>query len=217
MLKFKQEIDLGACTKNAREIIKMADKYKIGHVASALSYLPVVDYVFDYKYPESRPRKILIGKPHGALALYRNWLKNQWITTEDLKNLGSVYLADDQKKLCIPDIVYVANTLGNAIGVAMGMALSDPKTHYQVLVSDSSFLMGTTLEALMQLKRFKLKNLEIVVDWNNWTSKEKMPIEFSNFHNILSALDLHSIFTIFVNPKGCGVPEIEKEPDKWHY
>lgn len=214
------EIDLEKCKPEAIEILKLATKYKIGHIASALSYVPVVDYVFDnidFNTHQGKNTKVLIGKPHGALALYRNWLKNHWITKEDLDDLGSVFLASDLKRLKIPGVVYVANTLGNALGVCLGMSLSDPESNYVVILSDSSFLMGTTLEAVMQIKKFNPDNLKVIIDWNGWTSKEKMPLSFDEFHAMIASLNLLNIFTFFNNPKGYGVPEIEKEPNKWHY
>ncbi len=201
----------------ARELLELSDKYKIGHIASALSYSPVVDFVFDEVLEQNPDTKILLGKPHGALALYRNWLKNHWITQDDLIDLDSVYLQSDQDRLNIPGVVYVANTLGNALGVGIGMALGSPQTKYAVLISDSSFLMGTTLEAIMQLDRFKPKNLTVYVDWNGWTSKEKMPVNQQTILEMLRSVNADMYFKFFENPKGYGVPEIEKEPSKWHY
>jgi len=210
------DLDLSEASKEAKEIISLAYKYKIGHVASALSYTPVVDFVFN-KVLEDPKAKILLGKPHGALALYRNWIKNQWINEEDLLDLDSVYLQKDQDRLQIPGVCYVANTLGNALAVGIGLAISDRESNYHVIISDSSFLMGTTLEAIMQLGKVRPTNLQVYVDWNGWTSKEPMPYGRHNIWSMLVALNVNHYFNFFENPKGHGIPEIEKEPQKWHY
>lgn len=216
-LKDLFSIDLSECSTEAKEILNLAVKYKLGHVPSALSYVGVVDYAFDMAKREDSNIEILLGKPHGALALYRNWINNGWMQEEELNNLLSVYRQSDQDRLQIPYVGYVANTLGNAIGVGIGKAITNPDKRYKILVSDSSFLMGTSLEALMQLKRLDLDNLDIIVDYNGWTSKSEMPMSLEEFSDLTVVLDITKYFTIFGSTKGQGVPEMEEEPGKWHY
>lgn len=198
-------------TKRAFEFNK---KYNFGHVASALSFRPIVDYIYSI---ENEHKSILLGKPFGASVLYQKWLELNYITEEDLDNLLGVYRPSDQDKLNIPRIDYVAPTLGNALGVAVGLAWSNKKQNYTVIISDSSLLMGPTLEAIILMKDLDIKNLEVVVDWNDWTSKSQMPIDIKSIQDYLYGLDILQYFKFFNNPKGYGVIEIEKEPDKWHY
>jgi len=197
------------------KILDISKEHNLSHLPSALSYIEAVNYTF-----KNTTGPILLGKPHGAAALYTTWLEMGFITKEDLNKIepDGVYTEEFQRTLKIPRIVYVANTLGNAIGVAMGMAISNTKETYNVLVSDSSFLMGTTLETLFQLKRFNLdqKRLRVIVDWNSSTATNQMPIDLKTFKKIIKNLELDN-FIFFENKKGAGVSEIENNPNKFHY
>ena len=134
---------------------------------------------------------------------------------------------------------YIEETLGNSLGVAIGMAMSQTRPIW-VNVSDSTFLMGRTLEALKIIKKFNL-NIFITVDCNKYTraSKDKnLDIEIyriceayrfevfstcSNYPNNFNeefekVLPLTTPRVMIINTiKGDGFKEFEDDPIGWHY
>lgn len=201
-------------SRDALKIYQFNTKYKFGHLASALSFKPVVDRLYQL-YDLNPNIKIYLGKPFGASVLYQEWLKRDWILEKDLKDLIGVFRREDQEKLQIPGVEYVSATLGNSLGVAVGKAVTS-KEEIVVVLSDGACHMGQTLEAIYLMNKFKIKNIRVIIDWNNWITNSRS-YSSEGLKGLLNGLKLSEYFEIIENPKGYGVQEIEMNPSKWHY
>lgn len=216
-----------------QELLEYSYANGLSHIASAMSMLDYVDVLFTNKFvtPED---VIVIGKPFGAQAYYIVWQKLGFLDNiEDL----SVGVKHDE----IAFVDYGEETMGNALGVAIGIAMTTDKRVW-VNISDAALQMGNTLEAIQFIGHHNIKNIFLTVDYNNAqvtgsisdVLKIKPTIQFFKEYGwfvqevdghdkakISSAYD-NAVTTvpnayIFHTQKGHGVKSIEQDIKKWHY
>lgn len=222
------------------KLLQNSYNWNMAHIPSALSqlrYLKDLIPLLIYKYPEYQ---WVAGKQFGQQAYYTIY-----------QTLGLNHLVPKDYNDIIPptrpillnninkEFKYVEETLGNSLGVAIGMAMSQIRPIW-VNISDSTFLMGRTLEALKIIKKFNL-NIFITVDCNKYTraSKDKnLDIEIykvceayrlevfstcANYPNNFTdefekVLKLTTPRIMIINTiKGDGFKEFEEDPIGWHY
>lgn len=215
-------------------------KWNQAHIPSALSqlrYLKDLIPLLIYKYPEYQ---WVAGKQFGQQAYYTIYqaLGLDNLIPKDYDNIipptRPILLNGINK-----EFNYIEETLGNSLGVAIGMAMSQTRPIW-INISDSTFLMGRTLEALKIIKKFNL-NIFITVDCNGYTraSRDKnIELEIQNisnaygfktylmhadhFNNFKAEFGDMLISTeprliIFRTTKGDGFKEFEDDPIGWHY
>lgn len=217
-----------------KRLLEYSIKHNLRHIPSALSqysYLRVV-------LPLVQNLNICIGKPFGSQAYYCIW--------EDLGILPDRELSYGIKDKEIPFVNYSEETLGNALGIAAGIALGSPKKTY-VNISDGALQMGPTLEAIQFIGKHKL-DLLCTVDFNGMQLTDSI-INTVNIHefNIESMFAMYGwetrlvdtrvlntyglelvtkeclavtdkpVALIFKTSKGQGVQEMEQDPVLWHY
>lgn len=137
-----------------KELIKYSFENNLGHIPSALSMLDYISIVFKYL---KKTDNIIIGKPFGSQAYYLVWKQLGWLN--DIQKLHMGVKHDE-----IDFVLYSEETIGNALGVAAGVALSSDKKTY-VNLSDGALQMGNTLEAIQFIGQHKLDIL-VTVDYN---------------------------------------------------
>ena len=198
------------------------------HIPSSLSHLYYLDYLFSNNII-TKEMNIVIGKPFGADAYYYIWKKLGWLDPNKQYSYGV-------KHEEIPFVNFSEETLGNALGVAAGIALGSDKTTW-VNLSDAALMMGPTYEAIQFIGKHKL-NIKITVDLNQM--KLTGPLGFKTsairdlfsqcgwfcdefyhkgaFYNFEGAFQLPGPVCILVHTKkGDGVKEMEEDPIGWHY
>lgn len=131
---------------------------QLAHIPSALSMLDYVDVLFSDGYVTAND-KIVIGKPFGAQAYYVVWQRNDMIS--DIHNLGVGVKHDE-----ISFVDFSEETIGNALGVAAGMAITT-NSRVWVNITDASLQMGNVLEAIQFIGHHQLTNIFVTVDYNN--------------------------------------------------
>ena len=217
--------------KLTKELLKYSKENDLAHIPSALSHLEFLDYLYTNKYVIPYEHNIVIGKPFGAQAYYLIWKKLSYL--KDIENLSY-----GVKHSEIDFVNFSEETLGNALGIASGIELSNKKPTW-VHLSDAAFQMGSTLEALQFISKHK-QNIIITVDSN----------EMQLTGNTYDVLGLDSVFIasfsivmgietliikddyskiesflkksgpkmlVFKTKKGNDVPEMEMNPIYWHY
>jgi transketolase len=177
---------------------------------------------------------IVIGKPFGAQAYYLVWKDMGLIDNIEQLNVG---VKHDE----ISFVDYADETIGNALGVAIGIALVNPKRVW-VNLSDASLQMGNILEAIQFIGQHKISNIFVTIDNNNaqvtGCTKDIVSIDpcksfFDNYgwsvqevdgHNkqeLRKAFDhlcSHHPNVVFCNTtKGNGVQCMSENVQKWHY
>jgi deoxyxylulose-5-phosphate synthase len=198
------------------------------HLPSSLSHLYYLDYLFTNNIV-TQEMNIIIGKPFGADAYYYTWKKNNWIKPEDKYSYGI-------KHNELSFVNFSEETLGNALGVAAGIALTSSKISW-VNISDAALQMGPTLEAIRFIGQKNL-NIKLTIDYNNMklTSSLKLKthglkhmfedtkwhiVEItskSKYHLLKQAFNLPGPVCIIIHTKkGDGVKEMEEDPIGWHY
>jgi transketolase len=216
-----------------RQLLEYSYQNGLSHIASAMSMLDYVDVLFTEKVvtPDD---VIVIGKPFGAQAYYIIWRRFGFL--DNIENL-SVGVKHDE----IAFVDYSEETMGNALGVAIGIAMTTDKRVW-VNISDAALQMGNTLEAIQFIGHNNIKNIFLTVDYNDAqvtgnisdVLKIKPTIQFFKEYSwfvqevdghdktkILAAynnaVDTVPNVYIFHTQKGHGVKSIEQDIKKWHY
>lgn len=217
------------------KLLEYSYKNKLSHIPSALSMLDYVDVLFSNGYVVPGRDKIVIGKPFGAQAYYLVWEKLQFIT--DIEKL-SVGVKHDE----IPFVDYGEETMGNALGVAIGIALACPTTQVWVNITDATLQMGNALEALQFIGHNRIKNIFVTVDYNNaqvtgatkdvlnvgpiialcksynWWTQEVNGHSHSDLRRVFDNLTDNLPNIVFCHTeKGHGVKAMAADLKKWHY
>lgn len=218
---------------NRTKLLEYSYENKLSHIASALSMLDYIDVLFNQDIITS-DTKIIIGKPFGAQAYYLVWEERGLLN--DIETL-SVGVKHDE----IPFVTYSEETMGNALGVAIGIAMTTDKRVW-VNISDAALQMGNTLEAIQFIGHNRIKNIFLTIDYNgsqvtgstNEILKTKPVIQlFKEYGWFVQEVDghdkvlLNNAFKDLVNTvpnavfchtkKGYGIPSIESDIKKWHY
>lgn len=217
-----------------KELLEYSFEQKLSHIPSALSMLDYVDVLFTEKFVVPYKNHIVIGKPFGAQTYYLVWKKLGFLDKiEDL----SVGVKHDE----ILFVNYGEETMGNALGVAIGIAMT---TNEQVWVniSDATLQMGNTLEAIQFIGHNNIKNIFVTVDYNNTQVTGNIDdilkvepcinffAEYGWFVQDSNGHDKNGLSTVFANldhskpnvvfcrtNKGNGVDTIQKNLKLWHY
>lgn len=179
-------------------IIRLA--YQVGnkgaHIASALSCNEIMAVLYgnvmnlNPKNPMWQERdRFLIGKGHGALALYAALYDAGFFSEEKLftyQENGGDLPGQPSMNLSL-GIEVSSGSLGNALSVGEGIALSAKKRgdKYKtyVLLGDGECNEGTIWETAMSASHFRLDNLIAIVDLNGMQS-DGQSVEILNMGNM---------------------------------
>jgi len=172
---------------------KIGDKRK-GHPGPALSIADIVTTLYfevmniDPLNPswEARDRFIL-SKGHACPVVYvalakRGYFKKECLPT--LRHINSILQGHpDMRKT--PGVDMTAGSLGHGLSLAVGMGIAakfiDKKDyHVYVILGDGELQEGIIWEAVMTANKYRLDNLIVFVDCNDWQScgsvSETMPL-----------------------------------------
>lgn len=190
---------------------------------------------------------LFLSKGHDVPALYGTFVELGWIEKDRLKNHlktnDFIYWHPNRN---IPGIEFHSGSLGHNLSVAAGVAydckLKGIKNKIVVIVGDGELNEGSMWEGLLVANAYKLDNLLIVVDRNqfqaNLATEELIPLEpldkkFEAFNCSVKKIDGHNfedmenVFQSFPFEKekvsviiaetirGKGLPSIEKRADRW--
>ncbi len=162
-----------------KEILKIVDHARRGHIGSALSIVEIIRVLYEDilrinpKKPlwEDRDRFIL-SKGHGCLALYVALAKKGFFEKNELARfckLGAMLGGHPQYGKA-PGIEASTGSLGHGLSIAIGIALNaklDAKNYRTfVLLGDGECNEGSIWEAAMCASKYKLEYLTALVDYN---------------------------------------------------
>ncbi len=209
--------------------LEMARSTTFGaHIGGGFSVMEIMASLYDVANipsmaDDSRDR-IIMSKAHGVLALYTTLWKKGYITEEELSTFecdGSRFYGHSHRDL-EKGIEYSGGSLGlglsYAVGVARACKLKGLENIIYVVVGDGEMDEGIVWEALMSIIHFKLDNVVVIVDKNNYQldgpTEEIMninPIEkkLEAFGFDVQTVDGHSIEDLInVLPKKTGNPRV---------
>jgi transketolase len=157
------------CRKYRRRILEISQQVLACHVASAFSCIEIVDTIYnELMQPEDT---FVLSKGHAALIQYVILEDKGILTKDDLDKYctatGKLGVHPDKN---VPGIAAATGSLGHGLGMAVGMALADRKHSVYVVMSDGELQEGSSYEAILQASSFKLNNLFVAVDNNDFQS-----------------------------------------------
>ena len=170
------------------KILEISYKHKVSHIPSALSQM----MYFKYIIPRVKDFDWVAGKQFGwqAYTVYDERIKPEEIDLILLNGINK-------------EFKYIEETLGNSLGVSIGLALTQDKPIW-LNVSDSIFQMGRVLEALPLLKKFN-SNILMTIDFNN-ISRSKDNLYQKNY--LKNLMDIYGIKTIYIDFGNLNIKEM---------
>jgi transketolase len=205
-----------------RRIVEVAYKVQAGHIASSLSCVDIIQWVYAHKKPEDR---FILSKGHAALALYAVLEKQGILSKGTLDRFGEGGLPGHPDRLLCEGVEFSSGSLGHglafAAGLALGMRLKKEPGIVYVLMGDGECQEGSVWEAARLAARLELP-VVAVVD-NNLTHQGFYGSQFEILgwkQGLLTQnIGLYDLPLIVVmdTVKGKGVKRMEKDPGAWHH
>ena len=189
------------------------------HFGGALSITEIISTLFAYqmrldrKNPKWEDRdRFILSKGHACLAYYAALCEIGYISKEELKTFEK----DDTNLLGHPvinknlGIDFSNGSLGMGLSLGIGVAISSKKKNKKfnvyVVVGDGECNEGSIWEAAMAAPNFKLDNLYVIIDKNNFqqtgSNKEIMNVDnlkdkWSSFGWETTEVNGHNIIDLF--------------------
>lgn len=151
--------------QHRRRIIEMTHEAGATHIGSALSTVDLIDAVYRIK---RQNEKFILSNGHAACALYAVLESNGYLTEAKVDKLG---IHPERNPLI--DIEVSTGSLGQGLPIAVGIALGDRTKNTFCCVSDGECAEGSIWEAVSIAVKYKLSNLKILVNANNYTGYDE--------------------------------------------
>lgn len=158
------------CKKIRVDILKMANRSKSSHIASAMSCVDILVSLFFKQMNEND--HFILSKGHGCMAYYsvlaeKGIIPEKWIETYSIN--GSK-LPEHPSPHSIPGIDVGTGTLGHGLSVGVGICqakkLLNESGREFVLLGDGECNEGSVWEAAMVASNLHLDNLVAIIDYN---------------------------------------------------
>ncbi|MBL4747384.1 MAG: transketolase [Magnetovibrio sp.] len=186
-----------------RKVVDMVVAGNDGHIPSAFSIIDIITYIYAHvlKFDASKPDDpdrdyFVLSKGHGCLALYVNLHRHGIITDKDIEMFckkGGI-LGEHPDKTKVPGAEASTGSLGHglsfSLGIALGHKIKGMNNKLYVLIGDGESHEGTVWEAAHVAANHKLKNLTVIVDWNQ-SGMQLLPEE--NMQGKWDAFGWHTI------------------------
>ena len=154
-----------------KKILSLYKKANAGHIASSLSCLDLLIYIFFRKL--QKEDKFILSKGHAALALYVVLSKAGFFPESELDTYyheGTLLAAHPPCSGKLNGVIFGTGSLGHGLSLSTGMAFSNKYTGRNFttycIVSDGDCNEGSTWEAALFAGQHKLNNLVVVMDNN---------------------------------------------------
>jgi transketolase len=216
-----------------KQLLEYSFEQGLSHIPSAMSMIDYLDVLFTSKAVTPNDH-IVLGKPFGAQAYYLVWRNLGYL--DKIEHLSAGVKHDE-----ISFVDFSEETMGNALGVAAGIAMATDKRVW-VNLSDATLQMGNALEAIQFIGHNKLKNIFVTIDYNNaqvtghvdnilpvhpciqffkeygwWTQEVDGHNKLLLNKAFFNLVDTAPCVVFCHTRKGHGVSEIERDIKKWHY
>lgn len=253
-MKRQELLDMKQTSMRVREhIIRMSGNGGC-FIGASLSCTDLIVYLYKkflnvgpHNFTDPTRDYFFLSKGHDVPALYGTFVEMGWLEEKRLKNHlktnDFIYWHPNRN---IPGIEFHSGSLGHNLSVAMGVAmdckLRKQKNKVVVVVGDGELNEGSMWEALLVASAYKLDNLLIVVDRNQFQANMRtedliplkpLPKKFDAFGCKVKKVNGHDFekmnetfkkfpfekgkvsVVIAETVRGKGLPSIEKRADRW--
>ena len=199
-MNYKSSLDpletiLDARSKYLRKtIIEALESGKRAHLGSAMSIMEIVRVLYDKILNINKNNitkldrdRFILSKGHGCLALYAVLADRGFFDKKELLNFCKFdsILGGHPEKDKIPGVEASTGALGHGLSIGVGFAIASKinkiKNRIVVLVGDGEIDEGSIWEASLSIKKHKLSNLTLMIDYNKIQSygfvKEVLDLE----------------------------------------
>jgi transketolase len=220
--------------KDMRENI-IFTAYKAGsksaHIGGALSVTDIIAVLYSdimnikkKKYLDDDRDRFILSKGHACLALYAALVVKKFLKKKDL----ITFECDGSKLLGHPiinkedGIEFSTGSLGMGLSLGVGVALAAKKKkksyNTYVIIGDGECNEGSIWETTLSACQFKLDNLTIIVDRNNFQQTgssnsilnlENLKNKFESFGCFVLDIDGHNLSKIY---NAFSVKNLTKKP-----
>lgn len=188
--------DFKEISKKARiESLKLVHQVDASHIGGSFSVCDILTVLYngilnvDPQNPKWDGRdRLLFSKGHSCTALYSILAQRKFISSEELNTFGKngSFLTTHINHY-VPGIELSTGSLGHALSVGCGMALSAKRKREAhrifVLLSDGELDEGSNWEAFLFAPQHKLDNLIVIIDNN----------KIQSFGNVIDVIDLNPL------------------------
>ena len=156
--------------KLIKKIITTSYLNKEGHIASALSILDFLYFLFFNKKTDND--EFILSKGHASLALYVIFLEKGIISKDEFYNFSqeNSILGGHPSSKKIKEIKLSTGSLGHGLPFCVGLALAkkikNESGYIYCLIGDGEANEGTIWESALIASTYKLDNLICIMDFN---------------------------------------------------
>ena len=227
---------------------------KSAHIGGALSAADIIAVLYSgimkikkTKILDENRDRFILSKGHACLALYAALVEKKFLKKKDLETFES----DGSNLLGHPIINKLSGIefstgslgMGLALGVGVALAAKKKQKNYKtyVVLGDGECNEGSIWESVLSASHFKLDNMTIIVDRNNFqqTGKNSSIMDLKNLKNKFKSFgcetveidghDIKQIYKSLINKnlnkpkaivantiKGKGIKLFEND-NNWHH
>jgi transketolase len=146
-----------------KRILEISIKYKLSHLGSCFTALPIIYEVYSKKAPND---KFVLSSGHAGLALYVVLEHFYGVDAEYLLETHGIHPERDLENF----IDVSTGSLGLGITIATGMALTNTNITVHCLISDGESAEGSVWESLRFIDENNIQNIEIYANINGWAA-----------------------------------------------
>lgn len=153
-----------------RRVLEISYKLGLTHIGSCLIASEPINAIYAVK---KRDEPFILSSGHMGLALYCVLEAWGYGDAEKMAVKHGVHPNRDEK-----DGIWASTgSLGHGIGIAVGMAIADPKRNVYVVVSDGECAEGSVWESLRVAGDLRLENLRVAVICNGTGAYGKIDVD----------------------------------------
>ena len=144
-----------------KRILDISYEKKLSHLGSCLTAVDIIDEIYQTKKLDE---KFILSNGHAALALYCVIEKYEGLDAKKIFEHHGVH--PDRCDQC--HIYYSTGSLGQGLPATVGMALANREKNVYCLISDGECSEGSIFEAINVIKKYKIENLKLHINFNGW-------------------------------------------------
>jgi transketolase len=167
-----------------KRILGISHRRHLSHLGSCLTALPIICEIYQQK---EHYEKFVLSQGHAGLALYVVLEAMYGIDAEVM--LEKMGIHPDMPTDPYGYIDCSTGSLGHGVPIALGMAMAMPQETVYCLTSDGELAEGSVYEAANIMRKYKVKNLKVFVNWNGYGGYDRSIARKDHFNDVFKIVD----------------------------